>query len=169
MTGPNPYDGLIERSQKLLEGITPGRWFVEVEAEPEEDEQPEVYVCHEQTACDVTVVATMGRANSTPRERKQADAALIAASPALIAEQVEALSRLTRDVEECRELLRDHPPYEADTSFATIWKWLARKDATLTRLSRPTELGADPAFVASQSSPSVSTKGFNQGEKKDTK
>lgn len=75
MTQPNTLTAKLE---ELLAKATPGPWRVETEAEPEE-EQPEVYVVSEQTVCDYTPVATMGRALAISQERKQADAALIAA------------------------------------------------------------------------------------------
>lgn len=74
---------------------TPGPWSVEVEAEPGEDCPASIYVCHPNTECDVTVVATMGRAWSVAEQRKMADAHLIAAAPELL----EAL-------QECEALLR---------------------------------------------------------------
>lgn len=88
----------------------------------------------------------------------------------------EALSRLTRDVEEAKAALEKVAggSIPGASTFAVQQDWRGFvtatqgfADATLTRLSRPTELDADPAFVASQSSRSVSTKGFNRGERGD--
>lgn len=73
---------------------TPGPWRLEIEADWEDREQPQVYVCSPETQCDVTVVATMGEANSIPHERKLADARLIAAAPELLEALKAALERL---------------------------------------------------------------------------
>lgn len=52
---------------------------------------------------------------SRSHEQTAADAHLIAAAPELY------------------EVLATHPGYSADTTFAEIWLWLARKDAALAK------------------------------------
>lgn len=38
--------------------------------------------------------------------------------------------------DELVRLVAEHPQYAADTSFAEIWRWLARKDAALAKARR---------------------------------
>ncbi len=66
-----------------LEGVPEGEWRMEIETlehveECDEDRQQQVFVCSPATSCDCTVIATMGRAESIPLERKAQDAAHIA-------------------------------------------------------------------------------------------
>jgi hypothetical protein len=83
----------------LVGKSTPGRWHLEVEAEPEIDDLPEVYVCHAGTVCDQTVVARMGLAGQprhTHQQRQDAAAlivALVNAAPALL-DTAERVGRL---------------------------------------------------------------------------
>lgn len=149
MTSPNPYDGLIERQLPIRAAA-----FVKLNRCPEDEMSDDQYLrefgLRLNEACDI----------------------------------IEALTRLTRDVEEAKETLAPFAAFRLNGFSGPILEVcqpdpgnpspridrLERRDferasATLTRLSRPTDLDADPAFVASQSSRSVSTKGFNRGER----
>lgn len=108
MTAPLDTAGLVAEWRKAMEGVTPGDWVRQTEVEWEDDrEQPEVYICSDATVCDYTVVATMGRAESIPADRKQADAAWIArCSPAGVSALLDALEAMGRELAEAREKLR---------------------------------------------------------------
>ena len=66
-----------------MSGHTPGPWSVEIGAE-QPDCQSDIYVCHEGTVCDVTVVCTMGQSAVVSPAQKLADARLTAAGPELL-------------------------------------------------------------------------------------
>lgn len=118
-----------------MEGVTPGRWMMEIEAddrvaESGEDRQPEVYVCSDRTACDYTVVATMGRAESIPHMRKSFDADWIArCSPA-------GISKLLDEIERLREAVK--PFSHADYHYYRVSRdgWVANLDAETRRATR---------------------------------
>lgn len=61
---------------------TLGPWTVEIEADCN-DHQADIYVCHEGTVCDVTVICTMGTSAYVSPDQKLADAYLCAAAPEL--------------------------------------------------------------------------------------
>lgn len=50
---------------------------------------------------------------------------------------VEAELRISPELaRELYDLLANHPPYAADTTFAAIWTWLSLKDAALEKLAK---------------------------------
>jgi hypothetical protein len=99
MANPSIASDLIERSRKLLEGITPGPWSAWIVERticilgPKGDHNKPVVGWPGFDSCHL------------PLPKQRANARLIAAAPAIIAEQAEALSQLTREVDELREAL----------------------------------------------------------------
>jgi hypothetical protein len=47
------------------------------------------------------------------------------------APQLPTEGSVTEALAECINTLASHPGYSADTTFAEIWTWLARKDAAV--------------------------------------
>jgi hypothetical protein len=68
-----------EELAALDQAATQGVWSAEIEAETEPGEIANVYICHPETVCDVTVVATMGKSSSNSEYQRRKDAALIVA------------------------------------------------------------------------------------------
>lgn len=148
---PEDVSGLVEEWRKAAEDVTPGPWMSETEHSEnveDDDRQQEVYVCSKDTVCDYTVLSTMGRTESVPLERKQANAAWIArCSPTGIGTLLDALATMAAELEavkrergaldhECQqsmaEIARGRARAEtAEASLATLREQVAEKDRAL--------------------------------------
>ena len=88
---------------KSTTALIEGNWRVEVEAEPECDDEAEVYVCHEGTVCTATAVCTIGWTAKNTLDQKVEIAQFIASAPDLARDNIAmrgALSRAALDLHE---------------------------------------------------------------------